>query len=128
MPASMESLEQLRAFLQALPNVVGRPLFGNEAFFLGAARFAELSDRLVLVRLPPTALTEALRGRYARPIVSAGATSRNGWVEIPVDAVPSVTLEQHLRQAYEAAKHSHRPAHRRSHARRVRRSPSGGAA
>ena len=72
----------LRERLLALPRVVTRKMFGAEAYFVGPAMFAFFTPTSLVVRLPPSAFTDAVTHAVARPFLSFGAAQVNGWAEI----------------------------------------------
>lgn len=108
-----DSLDPLRTLLLSLPNVTTRRQFGNEAYFAGPTMFAALTEQSVLLRLPPGALTEALRGGYARPVLPTLVSSMNRMVEISLSAVSPDTLERLVRSACDAAGHARGGQHKR---------------
>jgi len=112
--------------LARLPGVSTRAEFGDATFLVSGVRFAALTGERVLMRLPPTELVEALRTGLAKPFVSVGAMSRNGWVELRRSGVDPVRLEELLVAAHAAARHSHRrtASRRPPRARHRRRSPT----
>ena len=75
----------LRQRLLGLPRVVTRKMFGAEAYFVGPAMFAFFTPTSVVVRLPPSAFTDAVSHGVAKPFLSFGAAQVNGWAEIGFD-------------------------------------------
>jgi len=112
--------------LDALPGVARRPEFGNQTYFVAGSRFASLTDRTLVMHLPPAELTEALKLGVARPFVSAGATGRNGWVEIQLEHCDQAILQRLIAASHTSAQQSHRrSAPRRPRAaRRTRPAPT----
>lgn len=124
MTTPTDLLARLRRHLEGLPEVQGRPEFGDQVFYVGGTQFAALTDRVALMHLPAAALTAVLRRGVARPFVSAGAMGRNGWVEMDLDAVPPEELELLLATSHAAAARAHR-RRRPRHPGRARRRRSG---
>jgi hypothetical protein len=108
--------------LSALAGVTSRKEFGNEAFFVGEAKFAAVTDRALVLHLPPKELTEAFKTGQARPFVSAGTLSRHGWIELPLASFSPRFAEPWIDVAYRSAQHTHRRTRIRkpAAARRVR--------
>ena len=122
-------LATVTAHLAALPGVTRRTEFGNDAFFVGGSRFAGVTDKGIVMHLPPAELTEVLRLGIAKPFVSVGAMGKNGWVELRIEGVAPELIERLIGAAHGSASHSHRrtPQRRPSAARHTRsrtRSPS----
>ena len=103
-----EVREGLGNRLSALPNVVSRHEFGNEAFYVGDTKFAALTDRALVLHLPAKETIEALKTRQARPFVSVGALNRHGWIEIGLGGTTPLQVDAWIEAAYRAAQHSHR--------------------
>jgi hypothetical protein len=122
----MSGVSEIRAGLSnrlsLLPGVTTRREFGAEAFYLGDAKFAAVTDRALVMHLPPRELTEAYRTGHGRPFVSVGALSRHGWIEIPLATLSPHAADPWIEAAHRAARASHRRARtRKPHpARRVR--------
>ena len=115
--------EALRERLLGLPGVSTRKMFGAEAYFVGAAMFAFFAPSAIVLRLPQTALTDAMSSGLARPFLSTGAAQLNGWAEVSFDGRALETLEPLLHSAHASGSHAARSAARRkrpSRARRVR--------
>ncbi len=108
--------------LSALAGVTSRKEFGNEAFFVGEAKFAAVTDRALVLHLPSKELTEAYKSGQARPFVSVGALSRHGWIEIPLASFSPRFVEPWIEAAHRSAQHNqHRSRPRKpAAARRVR--------
>ena len=124
MPPS--SAPEIREFLLGLPDVTGRPEFGNEAYYVGGTHFAGITDRAVTMPLPAAALTDALTRGLARPLLSVGALARNRWVEVALDGTPPAEIERLLLLAHNAARHAHRRTRPRHPSRARHRSGDGG--
>ena len=103
-----EVREGLGNRLSALANVVSRHDFGNEAFYLGEAKFAALTDRPLVLHLPAKEINEALKTRQPLPFLSVGALNRHGWVEIALSTAAPLRVDLWIDAAYRAAQHSHR--------------------
>ncbi|MGE0442346.1 MAG: hypothetical protein AB7L66_04135 [Gemmatimonadales bacterium] len=114
------------ARLDSLPSVVKRPEFGGQAYLVGGTRFAAVSDRSLVMHLPPADLIRALRRGAARPFVSVGAMGRNGWVEILLPRADEALLEALIAASHSAAQHAHRRSlpRRPAAARRQRNTPT----
>jgi hypothetical protein len=108
-------------FAGQLSGVSIKKEFGNDALVVGGTRFAAVTDLALVVHLPGTVLTEALR-LGAKPFVSAGAMGRHGWVEIKLAGLDPVQGEAFLVAAHAAALHAHRrtAVKKPSRARRLR--------
>lgn len=111
---------RLRMLFASWPDVAPRKQFGNDAWFVGEAMFASLTEHALVVRLPSAMLTEALQSGHARPILSAGATSMNRWVEVAL-AAPDELLTRLVSAARDGARHAHGSARRQKPPRARRR-------
>lgn len=94
-------------FAKQLSGVTVKKEFGNEAFVVSGTRFAAITDQALVVHLPGSVLTEALR-IGAKPFVSAGAMGRHGWVEIKLASLDSANGQAFLVAAHAGALHAHR--------------------
>jgi len=125
MRSAMTDLQHsLRERLLALPRVVTRKMFGAEAYFVGPAMFAFFTPTSLVVRLPPSAFTDAVSHGVARPFLSFGAAQVNGWAEIGFDGKAEPDLQRWVSSAHASGTHAARSAARRkrpSRARRVKR-------
>lgn len=111
----------LRERLLALPRVVTRKMFGAEAYFVGPAMFAFFTPTSVVVRLPPTAFTDAVSHGVARPFLSFGAAQVNGWAEIGFEGRQEPDLTRWVTSAHASGTHAARSAARRKRPSRARR-------
>ncbi len=114
----------LRDRLLGLPRVITRKMFGAEAYFVGPAMFAFFTPTSLVLRLPPSAFTEAVTSGSARPFLSFGAAQVNGWAELPFDRREESDFGHWLHAAHASGTHAARGAARRKRpprARRVRR-------
>lgn len=111
----------LRTRLLSLPRVVTRKMFGAEAYFVGPAMFAFFTPTSVVVRLPPTAFTDAVSHGVARPFLSFGAAQVNGWAEIGFDGKQEPDLTRWVNSAHASGTHAARSAARRKKPARARR-------
>jgi hypothetical protein len=102
------SATEVAALLRQLSGVIPKQEFGNEVFLVGPNRFAAVTSRALLLRLPPADLTAALRLPGARPFVSVGAMGRHGWVQIRLGTVGREEIERLVRSAHAAALSGHR--------------------
>jgi hypothetical protein len=109
--------------LSLLQGATSRREFGGEAYYLGETKFAAITDRALVMHLPPRELTEAFRTGHGRPFVSVGALNRHGWIEIPLVTLSPQMADGWIEAAYRAAKHTRRRtrAKKPSRARRVKR-------
>jgi hypothetical protein len=94
--------------LSALARVTSRKEFGNEAFFVGDAKFAAVTDRALVLHLPSKQLTAAFKSGQGRPFVSVGALSRHGWIELPFNTLSLQYVDPWIDAAYRSAQSSHR--------------------
>ena len=111
----------LRHRLLGLPRVVTRKMFGAEAYFVGPAMFAFFTPTSVVVRLPPSAFTEAVSHGVAKPFLSFGAAQVNGWAEIGFDGREESDLARWVASAHASGTHAARSAARRKKPARARR-------
>ena len=111
----------LRQRLLGLPRVVTRKMFGAEAYFVGPAMFAFFTPTSVVVRLPPSAFTEAVTHGVAKPFLSFGAAQVNGWAEIGFDGRQEIDLTRWVASAHASGTHAARSAARRKKPSRARR-------
>ena len=111
----------LRDRLLGLPRVVTRKMFGAEAYFVGPAMFAFFTPTSVVVRLPPSAFTEAVSHGVAKPFLSCGAAQVNGWAEIGFDGREESDLTRWVASAHASGTHAARSAARRKKPSRARR-------
>ena len=111
----------LRQRLLALPRVVTRKMFGAEAYFVGPAMFAFFTPTSVVMRLPPSAFTDAVSHGHARPFLSFGAAQVNGWAEIGFDGRDEADLSRWVASAHASGTHAARSAARRKKPSRARR-------
>ena len=115
---------RLRMLLASWPDVASRKQFGNDAWFVGEAMFASLTEHALVVRLPSAVLTEAFQSGHARPILSVGATNLNRWVEVALTA-PDELLTRLITAARDGARHAHGTARRQKPPRARRRRDAG---
>ncbi len=94
--------------LSSLGQVTSRTEFGNEAFFVGDAKFAAVTDRALVLHLPSRAATDAFKSGQARPFVSVGALARHGWIELPFATLSLQYADPWIEAAYRSAISSHR--------------------
>lgn len=113
--------DELRTRLMALQGVSPKRMFGADAYFVGSAMFAFFSPGTVVLRLPRTALAEAVSAGLARPFLSMGASHLNGWAEVPLEGRDPESLEPLLRSAHSSGTHAARSAARRKRPTRARR-------
>lgn len=113
--------DELREHLLAMPSVAPKRMFGADAYFVGSAMFAFMAPGAVVLRLPPSAFTEAVAAGLARPFLSMGASHLNGWAEVPLDGRELEVLEPLLRAAHSSGSHAARSAARRKRPTRARR-------
>ena len=111
----------LRQRLLGLPRVVTRKMFGAEAYFVGPAMFAFFTPTSVVVRLPPSAFTDAVSHGVAKPFLSFGAAQVNGWAEIGFDGREEADLTRWVASAHASGTHAARSAARRKKPSRARR-------
>jgi len=111
----------LRERLLALPRVVTRKMFGAEAYFVGPAMFAFFTPTSMVVRLPPSAFTDAVSHGVARPFLSFGAAQVNGWAEILFEGRGEGELDRWMASAHASGTHAARSAARRKRPSRARR-------
>ncbi|HEX9894793.1 MAG TPA: hypothetical protein VGA78_12765 [Gemmatimonadales bacterium] len=111
----------LRQRLLGLPRVVTRKMFGAEAYFIGPAMFAFFTPTALVLRLPPSALTESVALGVARPFLSFGAAQVNGWAELTLEGRAPGELEKWLLAAHASGTHAARSAARRKRPARARR-------
>ncbi|HKP29224.1 MAG TPA: hypothetical protein VJU15_07460 [Gemmatimonadales bacterium] len=111
----------LRQRLLGLPRVVTRKMFGAEAYFVGPAMFAFFTPTSVVVRLPPSAFTDAVSHGVAKPFLSFGAAQVNGWAEIGFDGREETDLTRWVASAHASGTHAARSAARRKKPSRARR-------
>ena len=111
----------LRERLLALPRVVTRKMFGAEAYFVGPAMFAFFTPTSLVVRLPPSAFTDAVSHGAARPFLSFGAAQVNGWAEIVFEGRSEGDLDRWVSSAHASGTHAARSAARRKRPSRARR-------
>jgi hypothetical protein len=123
----MSALKDLRDGLAnrlaLLPGVTCRTEFGGQAFWLGDAKFAALTDRALVLHLPPRDVTELFKSGQGRPFVSADALSRHGWIELSLATLSPAYADPWIEVAHRAAKASPRRGRSRkpAAARRVAR-------
>jgi len=111
----------LREKLLTLPRVVTRRMFGAEAYFVGPAMFAFFTPGSLVLRLPPSAFTEAVAAGAARPFLSFGAAQVNGWAELPLDDRQDAEYGRWIAAAHGSGTHAARSAARRKRPTRARR-------
>jgi len=111
----------VRERLLALPSVVTKKMFGAEAYFVGAAMFAFFAPGSVVLRLPHTAFADAVATGLARPFLSMGAATLNGWAEVPLAGRELESVDPLLRAAHTSGTHAARSAARRRRPQRARR-------
>jgi hypothetical protein len=92
-----------------------------EAYFVGPAMFAFFTPNSMVVRLPPSAFTDAVSHGVARPFLSFGAAQVNGWAEIGFDGREEGDLERWVASAHASGTHAARSAARRRRPARARR-------
>jgi len=83
--------------------------------------FAFFTPTSVVVRLPPSAFTEAVTHGVAKPFLSFGAAQVNGWAEIGFDGREEVDLARWVASAHASGTHAARSAARRKKPSRARR-------
>ena len=101
-------LAKLTDYLATLPGVTRKTEFGGDAFFVGGTRFAGVTDKGLVIHLPPAELIDALRRGIAKPLVSVGAMGKSGWVVLRTDGIEWEMIERLVTAAHGAAHHSHR--------------------
>ena len=108
MTAWQELREGLGNRLSTLARVTSRKEFGNEAFFVGDAKFAAITDRALVLHLPSKDLTAAFKSGQGRPFVSVGALARHGWIELPFATLSLQYADPWIEAAYRSAAQTHR--------------------
>ena len=121
---TVASLLWVRTSLGRLAGVSTRPEYGGEAYFVGAARFAAVGSRGLVLHLAPSYATAAMKLGIARPFLSVGAMQKNGWVEFTTQALAPEVAERFLLAAHQTAIQADRRRGRKRPARRRdRKSP-----
>jgi hypothetical protein len=103
MSALQDVRDGLSTRLSLLTDVTVRREFGGDAFFVGETKFAAITDRALVLHLPPRDVTQVFRTGQGRPFVSVGALSRHGWIEIPFATLTPQLADPWIEAAYRAA-------------------------